>query len=795
MKKIYLFVALLASWAAVGVQAQQQKVFVVDRDTLSEYDHVCLPHDGSSTITVKFVRENLANKSNQFSYYWMTLGDLEKVGDGADSSATFRSTGLGKGVARLRYNNNGCGAVVDLHIYKAFDPNALGLEIEGPDCLIKGETAVYSVRPVMTRNLDDYIGVDRYYWNLTGENRPSFVDSIIYAAGDGSAVTFRVGDVSAGDEVVVNFGDCNREPAKAIRKSLGKIPPKPQISADRLCVPWGDGYQQTVSVINPVAGVTYKCIAPSQWKMEKHDSGTNTSFTITFDSVSSGDLAISAAFEDDGACSENLSYVRVSRTWGDDAALAYNRNTSATCCAMVGDADGYAFSVEGKIPTGANIYWTIPNGWDSLDNNTFSRFRTFLPTAAAALTDTLRARSEECDEDVSAVWMPVYVKPAAISDITVDETCLSPNETYTSRAVQGNNGPQAASYTWEVKEGNAYVPYSDFTGDSLVLIVTTDMQAVRVRPNGLEGCNGEFSEDKALVFKPAAPEGILFDGCIAYNMPDTVTFSIVNPTTNQQYAWTLPAGWTQVATHDNGQSVDVRTTGVSGTYTVSAYGVGSGVCENSEPATINATINSAGKEIIYTAATELFSVYPTRPRGTNYYWYLVYNGHIVGGDNVFYDNDNTALAVSLSDDYFDLSENLINNTEYTLVLEFEVSSGCKTRLTYGAPLSSNIDYKSTTPVSPLRAQRYMKTRKIEGALNSPTLLVSPNPVSHILEVKLNDESEFSMKILSVDAEPLYTDDTMLIQHNIDVSSYPTGTYIVIAFQNGKRVAMKRFIKQ
>lgn len=408
MKKIYLFVALLASWAAVGVQAQQQKVFVVNGDTLSEYDHVCLPHDGSSTITVKFVRENLANKSNQFSYYWMTLGDLEKVGEGT---------------------------------------------------------------------------------------------------------------------------------------------------------------------------------------------------------------------------------------------------------------------------------------------------------------------------------------------------------------------------------------------------ITTDMQAVRVRPNGLEGCDGEYSEDKALVFRPAAPEGILFDGCIAYNMPDTVTFSIVNPTTNQQYAWTLPAGWTQVATHDNGQSVDVRTTGVAGTYTVSAYGVGSGVCENSEPATINATINSAGKEIIYTAATELFSVYPTRPRGTNYYWYLVYNGHIVGGDNVFYDNDNTALAVSLSDDYFDLSENLINNTEYTLVLEFEVSSGCKARLTYGAPLSSNIDYKSTTPVSPLRAQRYMKTRKIEGALNSPTLLVSPNPVSHILEVKLNDESEFSMKILSVDAEPLYTDDTMLIQHNIDVSSYPTGTYIVIAFQNGKRVAMKRFIKQ
>lgn len=40
MKKFYLFVALLASWAAIEVSAQQQKVFVVNGDTLSEYDRI-----------------------------------------------------------------------------------------------------------------------------------------------------------------------------------------------------------------------------------------------------------------------------------------------------------------------------------------------------------------------------------------------------------------------------------------------------------------------------------------------------------------------------------------------------------------------------------------------------------------------------------------------------------------------------------------------------------------------------------------------------------------------------------
>lgn len=102
MKKFYLFVALLASWAAtIEVSAQQQKVFVVNGDTLSEYDHVCLPHDGNSTITVKFVKDNLANQNAEFTYYWQSLGDLEKVSENnADSSATFRSTNLGKGAGQ-----------------------------------------------------------------------------------------------------------------------------------------------------------------------------------------------------------------------------------------------------------------------------------------------------------------------------------------------------------------------------------------------------------------------------------------------------------------------------------------------------------------------------------------------------------------------------------------------------------------------------------------------------------------------------------------------------------------------
>lgn len=792
MKKFYLFVALLASWAAIEVSAQQQKVFVVNGDTLSEYDHVCLPHDGNSTITVKFVKDNLANQNAEFTYYWQSLGDLEKVSENnADSSATFRSTNLGKGAARLVYNNNGCGAVIDLHIYKEFNPNTLGLVIEGPDCLTKGEIAVYSVRPVLTRNLDAYIGVDNYYWNLTSETPPAFVDSIIYAAGDGSAVTFRVGDVSAGDEVVVNFGDCNRENAKSIRKPLGKLPPKPQV-VDNLCVPCGQGNTRVISVLNPIEGVDYKCKAPSQWEVvAKSISVDAVSFTIKFDSISSDDLTITASFRDEESCGESVSNVHITRTWGVGAYMAYNNSATGACCAVVDGSSKYDFSVQGQIPTGALINWEIPAGWVEEDDNPYSRYRKIRPTAAVSLVDTIMAWSEMCDQTAGdTVWMPVYVKPATISDITIDEVCLSPDTTYTFRAIQDTNAPRAASYTWQVKEGNNYVTKSDFTGDSLVLTVTTDMQAVRVRPNGLEGCNGEFSQDKELVFKPAAPTGIETDRCIAYNMPDTVTFDIVNPTTNQQYGWTLPNGWNIVATHNNGQSVDVRTTGVAGTYTVSAYGVGSGICGNSDATSTQVQIEESALFISFMDHPVIGKFYSMDKTQTAYHWYLVRNGNVVDGDVFdnpysFYSTMNEPFATAVGDP--------ANSTEYTVVVEYEKTTGCKARLTRGVALNPSIDYTTTTPQTQVQ-RRKMAKQDTEEYHPSALLNIFPNPTSSILNVSLQDNSRCDIRVLNMNGTILYSEDNAQ-QCIINMETYPAGNYIVVALREGKRIAMRIFLKK
>ena len=185
MKKIYLFVALLASWAAVGVQAQQQKVFVVNGDTLSEYDHVCLPHDGSSTITVKFVRENLANKSNQFSYYWMTLGDLEKVGEGTITTDMQ--------AVRVRPNGlEGCDGEYSEDKTLVFRP-AAPEGIEADRCIAAG------IQDTTTLTLSGVIQNQSYDWILP--------NGVTYVTGNANKTEIKVATAGiAGDYVVKAYG-------------------------------------------------------------------------------------------------------------------------------------------------------------------------------------------------------------------------------------------------------------------------------------------------------------------------------------------------------------------------------------------------------------------------------------------------------------------------------------------------------------------------------------------------------------------------------------------------------------
>lgn len=139
-----------------------------------------------------------------------------------DTTVTIVSNGYGKGAIRLQYRNGGCTSASMVDVYKQFTlPDTFSIVY--PTCIAPGDVVVYSIDPILTVNLDHNIGMDNYFWSIN-ENKPSFVDTIYYTAGDGSSVTFKVGTLTGNDVLSVNVGKCNKdEEQKSISLTLGKL--------------------------------------------------------------------------------------------------------------------------------------------------------------------------------------------------------------------------------------------------------------------------------------------------------------------------------------------------------------------------------------------------------------------------------------------------------------------------------------------------------------------------------------------------------------------------------------------
>lgn len=784
MKKISLLCATALLCGALGSPIYAEAVFKVNDVPYEHGDAICMNHDNGDLISVTYLKSALIwDNAADFSAHWGAIGDLELVSE-TDSTATFRSTNLGKGVARLYYNSGCCGAAVDLHIYKEFAPDIHNLEIEGPTCLTPGETVVFSVRPVLTRNLNAYIGVDSYYWNLTdtGINKPSFVDRIVYAAGDGSSVTFVAGTVHAGDEVRVNFGQCNRDTAKTISKQLGKLPPAPQVADATLCVPYGGAPIETITVLNPVDSVEYTCEVPSQYTARKRDA-LGHEFEVTFDSVSANDIKIRANYIGEEACGSSETTIHVVRTWGSNVSLVYQDAPQENCCAEI-SSGSYTFAVSGDIPQNSNFYWQLPTGWEYDSNYSEGQVIHIYPTASALAMDTLRVWGDACnDENVVVKTLQVYVKPASVVSIE-HPACVSAGDSVMFRAVLGNNGVAPVRYHWSTSDN---INLDMFTGDSVIFAPTSATTTVSVQPMGAV-CAGDTCTD-TLSFVPIAPTGIVSSGCIAYNMPDTVTFSIVNPIENQQYAWIYPENWTLVASRDNGSEIDLRTVGIAGAYTVGAYSVGEGECGNSNVVVDTFNINSIYTYLIYNAEAGSIAFMPRAI--TNVHWYLAQNGQYVG-DEMFSPINNRVS--SIVDPYYDLIGDIVNDsircstTEYSIVVEYVTSEGCHGRFVQGKQLNPGIDYLNSLPIQ-------NAPHRISKIVNSNQLVLSPNPAYTNVLASLQDNLPFEIMILSLEGDIVYRDNNSLIEHNIEINNLENGNYLVIALRNGRRVAVSKLMKQ
>ncbi len=766
MKKFYLSTIILLL-GMVQINAQSIPIQVNNEQftlNFSQYPAICVGINDTIDITINY--SEWTESGDVKSQNWVLYGDLRFVSsDGASQFPTTRvvspTNGYGKGRIAYRYSTGGCSSAVAVDIYKLFAPPQ-GLEIKGPECVVAGQEVVYSIDPILTRNLNDQIGIDTYKWNVLRTPRPPFVDSVLYVSGDRSSVTFTIKEVDPENPpyVSVILGQCNND---SITLSLGNSTPKPE-AVDTMYVPVGREPFK-VGVIHPDTSLqyTWTCKKGAPFSIRAVGRGDSAIVTVLSEGGTADcDIYVSATYRNI-QCNTTADTMLIKRTWGSDVHIYDSTQVADRCYNMVDTP--YIFMLQGNsIPIVTTCNWILPQGWEYADlSDTTSRIVKIYPTSSAQLMDSLIVRPLAPNDNAKPAPFYVYVKPRKIAgDRIMVQTCLDmqhSNRAYVD--TMGMNLPNGMSFNWQI--ANATLD-TENGRDTIWFTPTDNTNMIVLTPLGISGCDGDTS--RIAVYTPPVPVSSILSGdtCLFEGNDLNVTLSISNPEPGQVYHWSTLPGW-QIEcdySHVNDSSVVTYTTtnAISGNYQVYVYATGNAEC----PATSSVPYS------IKVDTTDWRIGVDDRLSAFNYYmFYLEKAGQIQSNQNA---------------DWLITGYNLANGNTY----EVDHSETNKpTIMWWGTPISvtAEIDVpgKCSVYVSwPLTTTRNIKTRKMnyERESTSPHILsLTPNPSNQLVSVKMADEHTYLLYIINSTGRLVYNNTISNEQSMIDTSNIPNGTYQVI----------------
>ena len=755
MKQIILLMMLLAS---VCLHAQQQTtVFIYDGNPVMRNATLCLEDDENVSALV-----SLDPTFQPDTLIWRVSGDLAIVSVANDKRSLYiTSTGPGIGAVSLGYSKGDCGYSSDIfYINKSFSPSKYNLVIDGPACVSPGDIVVYSVEPILTRNLGARVGVDHYYWNVNSSNPPYFVDSLCYKAGDGSSVTFRVGDLlnNMPNEITLYVGECNNGvAAKQLVLPLVKQAPKPVCTQEHYCIPYGNDLF-AMEISNAATDVQYIWKVPQGWSIDHYNNDSTIAYIRPYASTS-GEVTISAVYRENNevSCAITQSVIPITKRWGASAEI------DGYTCWQVGD-DFKPFSMKGEMPTKTPVKWKFnTNRWiirpgDDLSNTTVYA----KPTTTAPLSDTIYVYEDSpcADENLRYDSLIVYVKPA---DVEISgPQCLEVGQSYTYTASRKNNatGPMATEYEWKVN-GNVV---SGQTTDQALITIPAGANYVTVQPLN-HGCDGRIDTLPVMV-SPADPTGLIWtdNHCINAGMPDSVTLEITDAIETQNYDWdtTRTHNWRVKRYANHNRSVAVfYTSGEAGKDTIEAYTSGQGFCQETE-------------RVRYVFTTDTVSISIIQ---VGYYGFIGYllqcDANHMGSDYSYdwYEDENTEPQ---SGHLYGTSMPTETRAA-TLVVTFP--DGCKQSVT-----------QTLTPptTAPLRKISDKETKE---------LTLVPNPAQTEVTIKLPQQKENTIvTIYNTDGKIMHTFKTSEVQQSMSIADWSEGIYPVIINQDGLILSSKLIIK-
>lgn len=750
-KKIILLLPILLCCSMWGMHAEQRVVGQFSfNDAYTLNEAMCILEDSNVWYSI-----TMTNPKSDFMN-WSAAGDIQ-IKNGNTSTVQVHSVGSAKGRIYYNYNQGDCGSqALALDVYKRFDPNIYpySLSIEGPDCITEGDTVVYSIKPILTENINAGIGMDSYIWNITdtGFLKPPFVDTVIYKSGDVSSVTFRVGQIIGEESISLQVGIANE--SNPIVKTLGKTAPKAHVNSI-VCVSYSDT-RVPLQVNNPIDGVTYSwSCSNDEWGFE-NIIGPST--VLNPGGTDAPIIYVTAYYADGAECSSNRSQIQVVRSWASTVSVKSDGVNFP--CKM---DSSYTFSVS-EGTTGGGLLWTCPVGWSMVFNSGKSVKIKPTDSKSIRLVDTLKvAANHSCAAPgTDETYTLLYVKPAKVRTISGQE-CLTAGQTYTFKATEWGNGPIATKYDWYI-DGQIQHNYD---GDSISFTATTGMQTISVRPRGAYNAkdNVTYYGDttlRAINFSPTPPTGIIAAHCITTGMPDTVTLRLTGITPNQGYRWVLPNGVDSVLAGLHDTTICIETNGLPGNYTIWAYGKGSGLCGKSDSISYTFNIGTVDFDIAISPFLSGFLV-QCNPLSQNvvstYTWYV--------------DGNHYAQAEG---QYFALIYNQFQQVQIIVTL----SDGCKQSIT-----QQNEYYVNNAP----------KSRQNLSIEPVDKIQLIPNPAQNEVSIVFpKSNSTTDVSILDVNGHILKSMTTQDERINISIADLSDGTYPIIVNQNGNLSAEVLIIK-
>ncbi|TRX58205.1 T9SS type A sorting domain-containing protein [Fulvivirga sp. M361] len=484
---------------------------------------------------------------------WGARGDLQLESVSVDGFRAFYSSvkrntagqileGYGLGQVVVSYTDSlrpsVCGRPnLGKRIFKKFGKATEIDNIIGPSCIKPGDTVTYSILPIVSVNINDRIGIDKYKWTLP----PGWESGIQFYSGDSSSITFIVGALSGNDMLKVDIGQANFNDTfeYELNLALGVDDPIFDI-APPICLSL-DSTKFTVDVA-AIAGLEYTWgFGPgTSWGFGEGTGAKDERIVVNVD-----DRVGILTLQIKGACDQPLDTTFIiNRQFGTSNELI---SVNGTCL------NGGAEAVFSITNSDADVQWLLPGGWNFANANVNLSTVTLI---AGLQSDTLRAVSASCPGDTLA--LAVDIIPLTPENLQGDD-CI-PNGLIGDVSYMVTPVDNAVSYTWTFPA--SFSPNTLTTTIPSATVTANPFEGignVTVRANG---CQNSAVSTLPVAYGPNVPTNLDGPTCIGLDsLSNYFTYSVDNQV-GVAFKWKLPVGWGfEPGTSETGNTVSVTPNG------------------------------------------------------------------------------------------------------------------------------------------------------------------------------------------------------------------------------------------